>query len=76
MSAGGPKQAVLCGCRILIFLFLILCGTIFHSMIVFAQSTCKIKKFFISRTTMLRFYTEAVPQLRPDLPDALQAQTQ
>lgn len=53
MSAGGPKQAVLCGCRILIFLFLILCGTIFHSLIVFAPSTCKIKKFFISLTPML-----------------------
>lgn len=29
MSAGGPKQVVLCGCRVLIFLFLVLCGTIF-----------------------------------------------
>lgn len=53
MSAGGPKQVVLCGCRVLIFLFLVLCGTIFHSLIVFAPSTCKIKKFFISLTPML-----------------------
>lgn len=53
MSAGGPKQVVLCGCRILIFLFLVCSVRFFHSLIVFAQSTCNIKKFFISHTPTL-----------------------
>lgn len=30
MSAGGPKQVVLCGCRVLIFLFLV-CSVRFFS---------------------------------------------